>query len=81
MSFLSAWRTFSSIHRHPAPSCITFSYRVACLSNPTQAAARELGLELGKSVKLEWHRAAHARTRCLRVTAKEEKAVRAKLAR
>ncbi len=41
--------------------------------------AGHLGLELGKTLKLEWHRAANTRTRCLRITAKEEKAVRAKL--
>jgi hypothetical protein len=38
-----------------------------------------LGLELGKTLKLEWHKASNQRTRCLRITAKEEKAVRGKL--
>ncbi|KAG2428869.1 hypothetical protein HYH02_014280 [Chlamydomonas schloesseri] len=44
-----------------------------------EAAARDLGLELGKSVKLEWHKAANTRSRCLRITQKEEKNVRGKL--
>ncbi|KAF8073199.1 MUS1 [Scenedesmus sp. PABB004] len=43
------------------------------------AAAKDLGLVLDKTLKLEWHKAAHARSRCLRITQKEEKAVRAKL--
>ena len=34
---------------------------------------------LDKTVKLEWHKAANARTRCLRITQKEEKAVRGRL--
>jgi hypothetical protein len=41
--------------------------------------AGDLGLELGKTLKLEWHKASNQRTRCLRITAKEEKAVRGKL--
>ena len=36
-------------------------------------------MELGKTLKLEWHKASNQRTRCLRITAKEEKAVRGKL--
>ncbi|KAI8470492.1 MAG: DNA mismatch repair protein [Monoraphidium minutum] len=44
-----------------------------------QAAAKDLGLVLDKTVKLEWHKAANARTRCLRITQKEEKAVRSRL--
>ena len=43
------------------------------------AAAKDLGLVLDKSLKLEWHKAANTRTRCLRITQKEEKAVRGKL--
>jgi DNA mismatch repair protein MSH2 len=43
------------------------------------AAARDLGLALDKTIKLEWHRAANTRTRCLRITQKEERAVRAKM--
>jgi hypothetical protein len=34
---------------------------------------------LDKTIKLEWHKAANARTRCLRITQKEEKAVRGRL--
>ena len=41
--------------------------------------AGDLGLELGKTVKLEWHKAANTRLRCLRITSKEEKAVRKQL--
>ena len=43
------------------------------------AAAKDLGLVLDKTIKLEWHKAANSRTRCLRITQKEEKAVRSKL--
>ena len=41
--------------------------------------AGDLGLELGKTIKLEWHKAANTRLRCLRITSKEEKAVRKQL--
>lgn len=34
---------------------------------------------LDKNIKLEWHRASNCKTRCLRITQKEEKLVRAKL--
>lgn len=34
---------------------------------------------MDKTIKLEWHRVNNARTRCLRITSKEEKAVRSKL--
>ncbi|GLI63268.1 hypothetical protein VaNZ11_006172 [Volvox africanus] len=44
-----------------------------------QSAAGDLGLILDKTLKLEWHKAAHVRTRCLRITQKEEKNVRSKL--
>lgn len=44
------------------------------------AAAKDLGLVLDKSLKLEWHKAANSKSRCLRITQKEEKVVRAKLA-
>ena len=30
--------------------------------------AGDLGLQLDKQVKLEWHRAANTRTRCMRIT-------------
>jgi len=43
------------------------------------AAASDLGLQLDKTIKLEWHKYANTRTRCLRITQKEEKAVRGKL--
>jgi len=43
------------------------------------SAARDLGLTLEKNIKLEWHRFGGQRTRCLRVTAKEEKACRKQL--
>ena len=42
-------------------------------------AAQDLGLVLGKSVKLEWHKTTNQRIRCLRITAKEERTVRKKL--
>lgn len=44
-----------------------------------QDAAGDLGLILDKTVKLEWHRTNNTRTRCLRITQKEEKLVRKKL--
>jgi DNA mismatch repair protein MSH2 len=43
------------------------------------SAAKDLGLVLDKTIKLEWHKAANSRTRCLRITQKEEKVVRSKL--
>lgn len=43
------------------------------------AAAKDLGLILDKTIKLEWHKAANTKTRCLRITQKEEKVVRGKL--
>eukprot|EP00775_Hariotina_reticulata_P005551 gene5551-5787_t len=43
------------------------------------AAAKDLGLVLDKTIKLEWHKVANSRTRCLRITQKEEKVVRSKL--
>lgn len=46
---------------------------------PSQAVAKDLGLVLDKTIKLEWHKAANTRTRCLRITQKEEKAVRSRL--
>ena len=36
-------------------------------------------MQLDKSIKLEWHKASSSRTRCLRITQKEEQAVRNKL--
>lgn len=44
-----------------------------------EAAADDLGLVLDKSIKLEWHKVSNQKTRCLRITAKEEKGVRKKL--
>lgn len=41
--------------------------------------AKDLGLVLDKTLKLEWHKASNQRLRCLRITAKEERAVRKKL--
>lgn len=49
------------------------------ISAAAQQAASSLGLQLDKTVKLEWHRFQNQRTRCLRITAKEEKACRKKL--
>ena len=43
------------------------------------SAARDLGLEFGKTLKLEWHRHSNQKSRCLRITQKEEKLVREKL--
>ncbi|KAF5834359.1 muts domain V-domain-containing protein [Dunaliella salina] len=43
------------------------------------AAAKDLELVLDKTVKLEWHKFQNMRTRCLRITQKEEKRVRSKL--
>lgn len=44
-----------------------------------EEAASDLGLVLDKTIKLEWHKSANQRLRCLRITAKEEKTVRKKL--
>lgn len=44
-----------------------------------KSAAKDLGLELGKTLKLEWHKHSNQKSRCLRITQKEEKQVRAKL--
>lgn len=44
-----------------------------------QEAASDLKLVLDKTIKLEWHRANNVRTRCLRITQKEERTVRSKL--
>ncbi|KXZ42923.1 hypothetical protein GPECTOR_111g256 [Gonium pectorale] len=49
------------------------------INDLAQAAASDLNLVLDKTIKLEWHRAANVRTRCLRITQKEEKNVRNKL--
>jgi DNA mismatch repair protein MSH2 len=51
----------------------------ADIARLASAAARDLGLVLDKTLKLEWHKAANARSRCLRITQKEEKVVRSKL--
>ncbi|KAL6769998.1 hypothetical protein ACKKBG_A33190 [Auxenochlorella protothecoides x Auxenochlorella symbiontica] len=44
-----------------------------------EEAAQDLGLCLDKTIKLEWHKFANQRLRCLRITTKEEKSVRSKL--
>lgn len=49
------------------------------ISKLAASAAKDLGLVLDKTIKLEWHKAANSRTRCLRITQKEEKVVRSKL--
>ena len=49
------------------------------IAEAAKAAADDLGLVLDKTVKLEWHKVANQKTRCLRITAKEEKNVRKKL--
>lgn len=49
------------------------------ISRLAGSAAKDLGLVMDKSIKLEWHKASNSRTRCLRITQKEEKLVRAKL--
>eukprot|EP00803_Ostreobium_quekettii_P007490 evm.model.scf_227.6 EVM.evm.TU.scf_227.6 scf_227:67170-78839(-) len=43
------------------------------------AAAKDLGLLLNKTVKLEWHKVYSTKTRCLRITQKDERIVRKKL--
>jgi DNA mismatch repair protein MSH2 len=49
------------------------------IQQAAEAAAEDLGLILDKSVKLEWHKVSNQKSRCLRITAKEEKIVRKKL--
>ncbi|KDD72998.1 MutS domain V, partial [Helicosporidium sp. ATCC 50920] len=49
------------------------------IAEASAAAAEDLGLQLDKTLKMEWHRSANTRVRCLRITAKEERAVRGKL--
>lgn len=44
-----------------------------------ERAAKDLGLQLDKTLKLEWLKVSNTRTRCLRITQKEELAVRNKL--
>ncbi|QDZ19458.1 DNA mismatch repair protein MSH2 [Chloropicon primus] len=41
-----------------------------------ESIAEDLGLVLDKSVKFEWHKYSNKRERCMRITSKEEKAVR-----
>jgi len=41
--------------------------------------AGDLGLVFDKTIKLEWHKVNNSRTRCMRITAKEEKQARKKL--
>ncbi|KAI8110889.1 hypothetical protein M9434_004463 [Picochlorum sp. BPE23] len=49
------------------------------IQEAADAAAQDLGLVLDKTIKLEWHKVSNQKTRCLRITAKEEKSVRKKL--
>ncbi|CAG9461697.1 unnamed protein product [Pedinophyceae sp. YPF-701] len=44
-----------------------------------EAAAGDLSLVVDKGIKLEWHKANNVRTRCFRITQKEEKACRKRL--
>lgn len=44
-----------------------------------QGIAKDLGLTLDKTLKLEWHKTYNTRSRCLRITSKEERIVRKKL--
>ena len=41
-----------------------------------EQAASDLGLELGKTIKLEWHKVSNQKIRCLRITKKEEMGAR-----
>ncbi|KAI7843327.1 hypothetical protein COHA_003025 [Chlorella ohadii] len=50
------------------------------LQECAEAAARDLGLMLDKTIKMDWHKASNQRLRCLRITTKEERAVRKDLA-
>lgn len=63
-------------HNKAAASSLSLA---ACAQTLSLCLTGDLGLELGKTLKLEWHKASNQRTRCLRITAKEEKAVRGKL--
>lgn len=49
------------------------------IDEEAEAIAQDLGLILDKTVKLEWHKHNNTRTRCMRITSKEEKAVRKRL--
>ncbi|KAL4440412.1 hypothetical protein ABPG75_003413 [Micractinium tetrahymenae] len=49
------------------------------LQELAEAAAKDLGLTLDKNLKLDWHKQGNQRLRCLRITTKEEKAVRKQL--
>jgi DNA mismatch repair protein MSH2 len=49
------------------------------IAEAAAAAANDLGLELGKTIKLEWLKVSNQKTRCLRITQKEEKNVRGKI--
>lgn len=46
------------------------------LADLAAAAAKDLGLVLDKTLKMDWHKQGNQRLRCLRITAKEEKIVR-----
>ena len=43
------------------------------------AIAKDLDLEMDKTIKLEWHKSNNVSIRCMRITTKEEKACRSKL--
>ncbi|KAI3431433.1 hypothetical protein D9Q98_004485 [Chlorella vulgaris] len=49
------------------------------LQECAEEAAQDLGLQLDKTIKLDWHKAGNQRLRCLRITSKEERNVRQKL--
>jgi DNA mismatch repair protein MSH2 len=49
------------------------------IKSEAQGIADDLRLVLDKSIKLEWHKYSNNRTRCLRITQKEEKTVRKQL--
>ncbi|KAK9908301.1 hypothetical protein WJX75_005715 [Coccomyxa subellipsoidea] len=51
----------------------------ATINKLAEDAADDLGLIMDKTIKLEWHKVANTRTRCLRITQTEEKKVRKKL--
>jgi len=51
----------------------------ADIQEAAEHAAGALGLQLDKTIKLEWHKFQNTRTRCLRITAKEEKACRKRI--
>ena len=51
----------------------------AQIRNEAEDIADDLNLVLDKSIKMEWRKLTNTRTRCMRITSKEEKAVRKQL--